>query len=196
MYGDNLMIDNTKIQQFLSSEMLKNYIQETYNPTDQEIISGHLVNICNQNMYLPSVNFLICLSEKDSKVELLPVLTEWLKNRNTEILTNLIKRLEAELKQTRNFIEEGDEDDDDWENTIEYYEIALDELTNQINCLRSFENFPKTYIGDIKARVVDELISNHKSELKLKESQDSRIEKEVNELREEIKILEEILALR
>ena len=116
----------------------------------------------------------------------------------SQTLLTLIKRLETELKEIQEFMNSDDHEDDDWENTREYYEIAEDELLDQIKCLRSFEtNFPSIYIGDNKASIVEELIVKCKSRLKgLLETQDSRIEKEIQTLREEIKLLAEILAVR
>ena len=120
----------------------------------------------------------------------------------SQTLLTLIKRLETELKEIQEFMNSDDHEDDDWENTREYYEIAEDELLDQIKCLRSFEtNFPSIYIGDNKASIVEELIVKCKSRLKaglkgLIETQDSRIEKEIQTLREEIKLLAEILAVR
>lgn len=117
----------------------------------------------------------------------------------SQTLLTLIKRLETELKEIQEFMNSDDhEEDDDWENTREYYEIAEDELLDQIKCLRGFEtNFPSGYIGDNKASVVEELIVVTSERLKgLLETQDSRIEKEIQTLREEIKLLTEILAVR
>ena len=121
----------------------------------------------------------------------------------SQTFLTLIKRLETELKEIQEFMNSDDhEEDDDWENTREYYEIAEDELLDQIKCLRSFEtNFPSGYIGDNKASIVEKLIVVTSERLKaglrgLLETQDSRIEKEIQTLREEIKLLAEILAVR
>lgn len=119
-----------------------------------------------------------------------------------EVLTNLINKLGIQLEKCRKIMEEGDDDDDDWENTREYYEIEEDDLTDKISCLKTLaESFPTEYVGDSRARIVNELIVELKQRLKLglfalKETQDLRIEKEISELREEIQILEKLLAIR
>jgi DNA-directed RNA polymerase specialized sigma54-like protein len=110
----------------------------------------------------------------------------------SQTLLTLIKRLERELKEIQEFMNSDDhEEDDDWENTREYYEIAEDELLDQIKCLRSFENFPSGYIGDNKASIVEKLIIVMSERLNYELG-----EKEIQTLREEIKLLAEILAAR
>ena len=106
-----------------------------------------------------------------------------------EYLQVLIKKLEKKLEGVRDFMNNeshSHDDDDDWENTRELWEMSEDKLTDQIRCLSSFECYPSTYVGDDKAKVIAELILQLKADS----------EQESHEINADITILEEILAIR
>lgn len=64
-----------------------------------------------------------------------------------EMIDKLIESLNLALAEKQeaydyhqSMYEIGEEEDDDWENTREYYEIIIDELSDQISCLKAFKD--------------------------------------------------------
>lgn len=63
------------------------------------------------------------------------------------MIDKLIKSLELALAEQQeaydyhqSMYEIGEEEDDDWENTREYYEMIIDELSDQISCLKAVKD--------------------------------------------------------
>ena len=123
-----------------------------------------------------------------------------------QILANIAARLEIELKEVTEYIEEGgdeddddwentieggDEDDDDWENTIEVCEMAKCDLEHRIEVLTELiNNFPSSYIGDGRSLTLEYLMADLKSERVTAE------EEEKITLSKEIETLQTILDIR
>ena len=108
-----------------------------------------------------------------------------------QILANLVARLEIELKEVTEYIEEGDEDDDDWGNTIEAYEMAKEELESRIEVLTELINkYPSSYIGDGKSLTLEYLMADLKSE-RVRADEEEKIS-----LSKEIETLQKILDIR
>jgi len=108
-----------------------------------------------------------------------------------QILANIVARLEIELKEDIEYIEEEDEDDDDWGNTIEAYEIAKCNLERRIKVLTELiNNFPSSYIGDGKSLTLEYLMADLKSE-RVRADEEEKIS-----LSKEIETLQKILDIR
>jgi len=109
-----------------------------------------------------------------------------------QILANIVARLEIELKEVTEYIEEGgDEDDDDWENTIEVCEMEKCDLESRIKVLtKLINNFPSSYIGDGRSLTLEYLMADLKSDRVVAE------EEEKITLSKEIETLQKILDLR
>ena len=108
-----------------------------------------------------------------------------------QILANLVARLEIELKEDIEYIEEGDEDDDDWVDTREVCEMAKDDLEHRIKVLTELiNNFPSSYIGDGRSLTLEYLMADLKSERVIAD------EEEKISLSKEIETLQKILDIR
>ena len=108
-----------------------------------------------------------------------------------QILANLVARLKIELKEVTEYIEEGDEDDDDWENTIEVCEMAKCDLESRIEVLTELINdFPSSYIGDGRSLTLEYLMADLKSD-RVRADEEEKIT-----LSKEIETLQKILDIR
>jgi len=108
-----------------------------------------------------------------------------------QILANLVARLEIELKEDIEYIEEGDDEDDDWENTVEVVEMSKFDLERRIKVLTELiNNFPSSYIGDGRSLTIEYLMADLKSE------RVSADEEEKITLSKEIETLQTILDIR
>jgi len=108
-----------------------------------------------------------------------------------QTLANLVARLKTELKEVRDRTYRRDEDDDDWENTLEAYETAKCDLERKIKVLTELiNNFPSSYIGDGKSLTLGYLMAD----LKLDRVVAKKEEKIT--LSKEIETLQRILDIR
>lgn len=93
------------------------------------------------------------------------------------MIDKLIKSLELALAEQQeayayhqSMYEIGEEQDDDWENTREYYEMKMDELSDQISCLKAFKaGIPEA--KDIK--VLEYLCSQKQKDLRFTNDADT-----------------------